>query len=372
MSLESLASDILQPITKDDIKSQSFAKSLYEENQHMSEVKALEQIGVVLNDAFKENLRREYPLQFPLYTWADDTKKKPKKKAKTGKGGDDTDPPEPAVDPDHKYAEMKHKIKDFQRNKLKKYKESIYGYYEILKKGQTIGPVIAFGVYGKYEGKVSSNCVDTPHGHGAFTEPNGNIWYGEWTDGKCTKVIKMTSGQETYEGDFKFVNGTYPVLSGDGTVTFEKGAKLVGSYMDGKETGNFEFSVKGGTKRKGIFRKAAVVQYIDDGVYGHLFDESEIHTFTGEVFFNEIDCCFYRGSSGFAYNTIKDKDTYSPQEIFFGDKGMKYERLEPRDDGRVVVVRYVLFLYISLPLLSFFHFFNTKNHKNKQVRVTWN
>ena len=142
--------------------------------------------------------------------------------------------------------------------------------------------------------------------------------------------------------------------------------------MDGRKTGNFEFSVKGGTKRKGNFRKAAVVQYRDDGVYGDLFDKSEVHTFTGEVFFNEIDCCFDRGSSGFVYNTIKDKDIYCPQEIFFGDKGMKYERLEPRDDGRVVVVRYVLFLYISLPLLSFFHFFNTKNHKNKQVRVTWN
>jgi len=258
---------------------------------------------------------------------------------------------------------MKNKIRDFQSHKLTQYKERICKYYMILQKGQTIDPVVAFGVYGKYEGKVSSNCVDTPHGHGAFTEPNGNIWYGEWTDGKCTKVIKMTSGQKTYEGDFKLVNDTYPDFSGDGTVTFEKGAKLVGSYMDGRKTGKFEFSVKGGTKRKGNFRKAAVVQYRDDGVYGYLFDKSEIHTFTGEVFFNEIDCCFDRGSSGFVYEKIKDKGIYSPQEITFGDKGMKYERLEPRDDGRVVVVRYVLLLYLSSSPLFFSFFQHKKSQK---------
>lgn len=111
----------------------------------------------------------------------------------------------------------------------------------------------------KYSGGWSNN---REHGKGKKTWPNGNAYSGEWLQGKMSGkgTFKWANG-DTYTGNF-----IADQRQGKGVfVEAATKAKYEGSWKDDKKDGSFTVTLKNGTVAKGVWRgdkapaKASVV-----------------------------------------------------------------------------------------------------------------
>ena len=141
------------------------------------------------------------------------------------------------------------------------------------------------------------NAQGQPHGKGIMHYKNGDIYNGEWQNGKRHGIGTMTSGSRTYNGQWKndqfvkasdtgidkkhypdgsdytgdlvngkrhgrgtmkFFNGNIysgewenDIISGKGTFTYKNGDKYVGEYKYGKRSGKGTFTFVNGSSYTG-------------------------------------------------------------------------------------------------------------------------
>ena len=110
------------------------------------------------------------------------------------------------------------------------------------------------------------------HGQGTYTHSNGDIFEGEWKEGKRHQGTYTHSNGDIYEGDWKegkrHGHGTYIESEGDkyvgewknakrhgqGTQTSPDGTKYRGEYKDGKRNGQGTWTYPDGEKYEGEWK----------------------------------------------------------------------------------------------------------------------
>ena len=100
----------------------------------------------------------------------------------------------------------------------------------------------------KYEGEMINGVYN---GNGKYIYPNGEIYIGQWSNGKRhgKGILYYDNGKIAYEGDF--VNDFY---DGCGTYYYEKGGYYEGEWKKGKKDGKgIIYYENGKIKYKGDF-----------------------------------------------------------------------------------------------------------------------
>lgn len=102
---------------------------------------------------------------------------------------------------------------------------------------------------GVYTGQVDEK--DIPHGKGKYVYTDGNIYEGDWVDGKRHGKGKYTFVDgNVYEGDW--VDDAIPEKV-KGKITFADGEIYIGDLVDGQKHGNGESIYPNGEVYKGAF-----------------------------------------------------------------------------------------------------------------------
>lgn len=105
---------------------------------------------------------------------------------------------------------------------------------------------------GTYKGEWNKD--KRPHGKGTLTLNDGQVYTGEFKDGKYDGQGELRMLRQTYTGGFK--NGVY---HGCGTTRLKNGDMLEGNYENGLKEGEFTLTTVRGLVRKSYWEKGELI-----------------------------------------------------------------------------------------------------------------
>ena len=157
------------------------------------------------------------------------------------------------------------------------------------------------------------------HGHGMYTNANGEKYVGEYKDGKKNGqgTYTFTNG-EKYVGEYKDGKkngqGTYTYTDGNkyvgefkdgnqngqGTATFASGAKYVGEFKDGKNNGQGTYTYANGDKYVGEFKDD---KYNGQGIFTYVNGGQQEGIWENDKFIREAKVNLPAPNNNIATNT---------------------------------------------------------------------